>query len=116
MALLSSFTRMNEHTPLLLLLLCISILEVWAHRLAGRAGLRSSILSETLHRVKGDQVFGEHIYATTRCIVYDYFLAVHNYFLAMHDYFLAVYNYFLAVYDYILAAHLHCEHLHGINF
>jgi hypothetical protein len=86
------------------------------HRLAGRAGLRNSILFETLHRVKGDQVFGEHIYATTRCIVYDYFLAVHNYFLAMHDYFLAVYNYFLAVYDYILAAHLHCEHLHGINF
>lgn len=58
MAFLSSSTCTdNTHSPLPLLLICISVPVVWAHRLAGREGLWSSIPFETLHRMEGDQIF-----------------------------------------------------------
>ena len=54
----------TQYIPLLLLCFCIAISEAWAHRFSGRAGLQTSVLFETLHRVEGDQVFGERISAT----------------------------------------------------
>lgn len=58
MAFLSSFTPMNEHTPLLSLLLCISVSDVRAHRLARKVGLWSFVLSQTLHQVKAIKFLG----------------------------------------------------------